>query len=134
MREFALDALKSLMVLKEAGLKEVVLLHVIPREEVAYNIVRGYMKDEEEKIRETVRIRLEDWQKHLADEGIESQMHIIVGDVIPKVLAIAEEQKVDIIVAGHKTRTLLQSFYMGSHTMELLQRTSIPVLVYKYMV
>ncbi len=66
-RELALDALKSLTVLKEAGLKKVVFLHVIPREEVAYDIVRGYMKDQEEKIRETVRIKFEGWQKHLAD-------------------------------------------------------------------
>ncbi len=58
----------------------------------------------------------------------------MVGDEIPTILAVHEEESVDLIVAGRKTRTSLQKLYVGSHTMDLLRRTPPPVLVYKYMV
>ena len=46
-RELAFDSLESLLVLKEVGLKEVVLYYVIPREEISFVPYGGYLKQEE---------------------------------------------------------------------------------------
>ncbi|MCK4468202.1 MAG: universal stress protein [Desulfobacterales bacterium] len=133
-RELAFNSLESLLELKEIGLKEVVLTYIIPRDEVAFVPFGGYMKDEEERLREQARIRFEDWQEAITQEGIESKIRIEVGNPIPQLYRIAEEEKVDLIVAGRKKRTALEKVYVGSHTLDLIRRSKVPVLISKYMV
>jgi len=133
-RELAFNSLESILELKKAGLKEIVLTYIIPRDEVGFVPYGGYMKDEEERLREQTRIRFEDWQEAIAAEGIESKIRIEVGNPIPKLLRIAEEEKVDLIIAGRKKRTMLGKVYVGSHTLELIRRSTVPILVSKYMV
>ena len=133
-RELAFNSLESLLELKEIGLKEVVLTYIIPRDEVAFVPFGGYMKDEEERLREQARIRFEDWQEAITQEGIESKIRIEVGNPIPQLYRIAEEEKVDLIIAGRKKRTALEKVYVGSHTLDLIRRSKVPVLISKYMV
>ena len=133
-RELAFNSLESILELKKAGLKEIVLTYIIPRDEVGFVPYGGYMKDEEERLREQARIRFENWQEAIAAEGIESKLRIEVGNPIPKLLRVAEEEKVDLIIAGRKKRTMLGKVYVGSHTLELIRRCTVPVLVSKYMV
>ncbi len=133
-QELAFNALNSLLELQAVGLEEIVLAHVIDREEVGFVPYGGYLKEEEIRMREEARIRFEDWQKTLAGNGISSKIRIEVGNPIPEVMRIAEEEGVDLIVAGRKNRTYLEKAYIGSHTLELMRRSRIPVLICKYMV
>ncbi len=133
-RKLAFNALESLLVLKKAGLREVILCHVISRKEVGFVPYGGYLKEEEEKIREEVRIRFEDWQKSLSDKGIGSKIIIEVGEPVHEILTIAEEEKVDLVVVGRKKRIVTEKSFIGSHTMQIVSRSSIPILASKYMV
>ena len=78
------------------GLGEIILTHIIPRDEVAFVPYGGYMKDEEERLREEARIRFEDWEKTISRAGIKSKIHIEVGNPIPKIVEIAEAEKCQI--------------------------------------
>ena len=131
-RELSFDALSALLELKEAGLEEVVLLHVIEREQVGFVPYGGYLKEEEERLRDIARLKFEEWQQFLERKGIKSKFHILVGNPVPKILAVAEEDNVDLIVAGRKKRQALER-YIGSSMLDLLQRSKKPVLVFKYM-
>ena len=91
--ELDLNSLESLFMLKDAGLKEVILYYVIPREEVGFVPYGGYLKEEEERIREEVRIRFEDWQKSLSAKEINSRIIIEVGEPVPNILNIAEKRR-----------------------------------------
>jgi nucleotide-binding universal stress UspA family protein len=133
-QELAFNSLESILELKKAGLEEIVLTHIIPREDVAFVPYGGYMKDEEERLREQAQIRFQDWQEAISKKGIESKIRIEVGAPIAKILRIADEEKVDLIVAGRKKRTTLEKVYVGSHTLELMRRSTIPILISKYMV
>ncbi|MBE9573119.1 MAG: universal stress protein [Proteobacteria bacterium] len=133
-RELDFNSLESLLELKKAGLKEIVLTFVIPKEDVAFVPYGGYLKDEEERLREEARIRFEDWQESVSEKGIETKIRIEVGSPIPKIMSIAEEEKVDLIVAGRGKRTEIEEVYLGSHTLGLIRRATIPILVSKYMV
>ncbi len=133
-RELDFNSLESLLELKKAGLKEVVLTFIIPREDVAFVPYGGYLKDEEERLREEARIRFEDWQESVSEKGIKTKIRIEVGSPIPKIMSIAEEEKVDVIVAGRGKRTEIEEVYLGSHTLGLIRRATIPILVSKYMV
>jgi nucleotide-binding universal stress UspA family protein len=130
-----LDAIKSLLDLKQAGMEEIILTHIIPRDEVAFVPFGGYLKDEEERLREEARIRFEDWQDDIGKAGVSAKVFIEVGDPVPEIMKIAEAEKVDLIVSGRTERTSLEQIWVGSHTLELLRRSaSIPVFVSKFMV
>lgn len=130
--ELNLEVLKSLFDLKPAGLEEIVLAHVIPRDEVAFVPYGGYLKDEEERLREECRIRFEDWQDDILRAGIRCKICIEVGDPIPGIMKIAETEEVNLIVSGKARQSSLERLYVSSHTLELLRRNhTIPVLVSK---
>jgi len=93
--------------------KKVVLTYIIPRDEVAFVPYGGYMKDEEERLREQARIRFEDWQQSISKHGIKSTIRIEVGNPIPKIMSIAEEEKVDMIVAGRKREQFWTKVHVG---------------------
>jgi nucleotide-binding universal stress UspA family protein len=133
-RELDFNSLESLLELKKAGLKEIVLTFVIPKEDVAFVPYGGYLKDEEERLREEARIRFEDWQESVSKNGIESKIRIEVGSPIPEIMSIAEEEEVDLIVVGRGKRTEIDEVCLGSHTLGLIRRATIPILVSKYMV
>lgn len=133
-RELSFNSLESLFVLKDAGLKEVVLCYIIPRDEVGFVPFGGYLKDEEERLRAEARVRFEDWQKAIAERGIASKIIIEVGDPVPKILRIAEEEKVDLIIVGKKKGTFFESSFVGTNTLKVITRSKVPTLASKYMV
>ena len=132
--ELDLNSLESLSALKDAGLKEVILYYVIPREEVGFVPYGGYLKQEEGRIREEVRIRFEDWQKTLSAKGINSRIIIEVGEPVPNILKISEKEKVNLIVVGKKKRFGHDGHLIGSHTLQIITRSKMPTLVSKYLV
>jgi len=133
-REMAFNALEVVLELKKAGLEEIVLTHVIPTDEVGFVPYGGFMKEEAERHREKARARFEDWRPTIEAAGVRSKIRVEVGAVVPKILSIAEEEDVQLIVAGRKKRTLLEMVYVGSHILDLLRRSPLPVLMGKYMV
>jgi len=133
-RELALNSLKTIMELKKAGLESIVLTHIIPRNEISFVPYGGYLKETETQMKTEARIRFEDWQELLGEHGIKSHIRIEVGAPNAEILSIAEEEGVDLIVIGRKKRTLMEKVYVGSHIMDILRRSPVPVLMSKYMV
>ncbi len=131
--ELWFDALQSLMDLRKSGFNHVVFLHVIERDKVAMRRGKGYLKDQEIKLREMANVRFIDWAEDLFVQGMEVGAYIVVGDILPKIISTAEEEGIDLIVTGRHRRPKLEELYAGSETLELLRRTSTPVLVHKYM-
>lgn len=132
--EVDLNSLESLSVLKDAGLREVILYYVIPREEVGFVPYGGYLKQEEERIREEVRTRFEDWQKSLSAKGINSRIIIEVGEPVPNILKISEKERVNLIVIGKKKKVAHEGPFVGSNTLQIITRSKIPTLVSKFLV
>ena len=131
--ELWFDALRSLMDLRKTGFNHVVFLHVIERDKVAMHRGKGYLKDEEIKLREMANVRFIDWAESLFEQGMEVGAYIVVGNPLPKIISTADEESVDLIVTGRHKKGKLEELYGGSETLEILERTSTPVLVYKYM-
>jgi len=131
--ELWLDALQSLMSLRKAGMNDVVFLHVISRDKVAMRRGTGYLKQEERKIREIADIRFIDWAETLYEEGMEVVAHIVIGNIVPKILSVTEIEGVDLIVTARRKRAKLEELYAGSETSDLLRRTDKPVLIYNYL-
>ncbi|KPK36320.1 MAG: hypothetical protein AMK70_02655, partial [Nitrospira bacterium SG8_35_1] len=99
-RELSFNSLAQLFALKDAGLKEIILSHVISREDVGFVPFGGYLKEEEDRLREEATIRFEDWQKSLEEKGLQSKVVIKVGEPVPQILHTAEDEEADLIVVG----------------------------------
>jgi nucleotide-binding universal stress UspA family protein len=133
-RELAYESLETLFPLKNAGLKEVVFCHVISREDVGFVPFGGYLKEEENKLREEAVIRFADWQKSLSERGIDSSVAVRVGETVHEILKAAEAEKVDLIVIGRKKRVDAATSFIGSFAHKIITRSTFPILVSKYMV
>ncbi len=130
--ELWFDALQSLMDLKNAGLNHVVFLHVIDRDKVAMHRGVGYLKSEEVKLKEIANVRFIDWAESLFEQGMEVGAHIVVGNLVQKIVTVAEEEEVDLIITGCHKKGKIKDLLAGSEIMEVLRRSSIPVLILKY--
>lgn len=133
--EMNLEALKSLLDLKVAGLQEIILTNIIPRDSVAFVPFGGYQKEEAARLQVEARIRFEDWQDDLVRAGVAAKVVIEVGDPVPEIMKLAEAEQVDLIVCGGTRRTGVEKIFAGSRTLDLLRRAKkIPVFVSKHMV
>ena len=133
-RELAFNSLKAVLELKAAGLKKVVLAHVIPREEVAFVPYGGMLKEERERVRAEANRQFDDWVQTVGDAQVAFSKRIETGSPNAVILEMAREEGVDLIVVGRKKRTLLEKVYVGTHVLDILRRSEVPVLMSKYMV
>lgn len=131
--DLSFNALLSLLELRKAALEHVVFVSVIEKDRVAMRRGAGYLKEEEIRLRETANIRFIDWAESLFEKGMEVGVYILVGSLVGQVIDAAEKEETDLIVIGRSTaKGILQKLYSGSDVIELIQRSSFPVLVYKH--
>jgi nucleotide-binding universal stress UspA family protein len=128
-RDLSLQALKELFVLKKVGLEEIILLHIIPREDVSYVFPFGYLEEEANRLKEEAELRFEVWGKEIRASGLNYRTIIKVGDPVYDIPAVCEEEKVDLLVVGKKKR---ETLFVGSRTKEILKQVKVPTLVFKY--
>jgi len=128
-RDLSLQALKELFVLKKAGLEEIILLHIIPREDVSYVFPFGYLEEEANRLKEEAELRFEVWEKEIKASGLNYRTIIKVGDPVYDIPAVFEEEKVDLLVVGKKKR---ETLFVGSRTKEIIKHVKVPTLVFKY--
>ena len=133
-RELAFNSLKTVVQLKTAGLKKVVLAHVIPREEVAFVPYGGTLKEGLKRMREEARLQFDDWIRTIDDPQLEFIQRIEVGASNAEILNMAKAEKADLIIVGRKKRSAFEKVYVGTHVLDILRRSDVPVLMSKYMV
>lgn len=128
-RDLSLQALKELFILKKVGLEEIILLHIISRQDVCYVFHSGYLREEANRLREEAELRFEVWGKEIRASDLNYRTIIKVGDPVYDIPAICEEEKVDLLVLGKKKR---ETPFVGSRTKEILKQVKVPTLVFKY--
>jgi len=131
--ELQFDALQSLLDLRKADLSHVVFLNVIERDKVAMRRGAGYKKDEALRLKEKANIRFIDWAETLLEQGMEVGVYIVVGSMVQHAIESAKKEEADLIVIGSQKRGRLEKLYAGSETIEIIHRSAMPVLVFKYL-
>ncbi len=127
------DALHSLLDLRKSGLEHVVFLNVIEREKVTMRRGKGYVKDDEVRLKEIANIRFIDWAENLFEMGMEVGAYIEVASLIPKIVEVVEKEKPDLIVIGRSQKGKIEQLYSRSDITELTRRSPVPILVFKHM-
>jgi nucleotide-binding universal stress UspA family protein len=67
-----------------------------------------------------------DW---LTERGVTAHGHFAFGHPIDEIARLADELEVDLVVVGHRTRSGLSRWWMGSGNTQLLDRVSCSILV-----
>lgn len=132
LREAAFESLQAVLTLKPAGLRRIVLVYVIRREDVAFVPYAGFDKKEAERQRSAAEERFAHWAEVVAKFGVECRWRIELGETNPILIDIAAEEAVDLIVTGRKSRTGFDRVYVGSHILDMVRRSPVPLLMAKY--
>jgi nucleotide-binding universal stress UspA family protein len=72
---------------------------------------------------------LERVQQRLRGKGIRAHVHVSLGPVVPTIIDVAVQQKVDLVALASHGRTGLASFFYGSVAAGVLHRTDRPLLI-----
>jgi len=128
----ALDYIKQL---KEAGSKQVVVLHVIHERmtEALYWHALGdsLIKEWKKSVKDGVNQSLMDIEKELKECAFEVKTIIKTGIPLREILQVEEEEDVSVIVLGSHGRTNLEEMFLGSVSEKVIRKCKKPVLVIK---
>jgi len=126
-------ALAYIKQLKEAGTKEVIVLHVIDERQIEAVVLYGRGNScvfidnmEQEARREVTAI-----EKELRDSGFEVKARIETGIPLREILRVEEEEKVSLIVIGSHGKTNIKEMLIGSVSEKVVRRAKNPVLLIK---
>jgi len=126
-------ALDYLVQLKDAGTKEIVVLHVI--DEKGIDAISRYVAGSAETmIREITKEAEEEGkkiEKKLIQSGLIVKIRIETGVPLKEILKVEEEEKVSAIVIGSHGKTNLKEMFLGSVSEKVIRQSKKPVLVIK---
>jgi len=126
-------ALNYLIQLKDAGTKEIVVLHVI--DEKGIDAISRYgAGNAETLIREITKEAMEEGkkiEKKLMQSGLNVKIRIETGVPLKEILTVEEEEKVSVIVIGSHGKTNIREMFLGSVSEKVIRQSKKPVLVIK---
>jgi len=126
-------AVDYLVQLKEAGAKEIVILHVIDEKgmDAIYRYGAGSAVEIIGAIEKEAREEGKKIEKKLNEKGLKVKMRIETGIPLKEILKAEEEEKVSAIVIGSHGKTNLQQMVLGSVSEKVIRQAKNPVLVIK---
>ncbi len=122
--------LQSIPSLKKAGMKEMILVHVIDSAEAAYwanmdEAMAERKSKAEQKMREIISETLS------PREGIKGSYMTEFGLPPQVILKIAEQEDVSLVVMGSHGHSFMECAMLGSVTNTVIRKTRVPVLITK---
>ncbi len=131
--DVARKALEYIIQLKDAGAKEVVVLHVIDQRNIdalseiqtkdVLGVIQG-IEGEAEKNAGSVRDELERL-------GFKAKVRVEKGNPLSEILRIEDEEKISAIVIGSHGKSNISEMLLGSVSEKVVRKAKKPVLVVK---
>ncbi|MEO2083623.1 MAG: universal stress protein [Desulfurobacteriaceae bacterium] len=135
--EVALDYVKKL---KEAGEKEVVIVHVVDDLSVELPEGADLLKEKElykvlpevdQEYVMSIIERLEAVKDILEGNGLSAKIFLRYGNIPEQIVSVAREEKVKLIVMGAHGKGLLTEILLGSVSTDVIRKADCPVLIVK---
>ena len=128
--DYASSVLTCLPDLKPAGLRDVVLLHVIRSSDVP--MPEAVNRESLERVRWGAEEHLNIARMALEGQGLRVRTRIEYGSPASQIAQVAQDELASLIVIGAQGWTAAQELLMGSVTYELLRRATVPMLIQKF--
>ncbi|HOG16321.1 MAG TPA: universal stress protein [Syntrophales bacterium] len=135
--DLAGKALAYVKQLREAGTREVVVVHIIDIREV--NTVARAMAlygskvqhDADRQIKEKIARDMDAIAAELKRSGLEVKTRVKTGVPFTEIVGIAEEENVSAIVLGSHGVSNVEEMLLGSVSEKVIRKSKVPVLVIK---
>ncbi|MEA3312890.1 MAG: universal stress protein [Caldisericota bacterium] len=125
--EYVEKAIPYIEKFKSIGGKEVIIIYVVEYNEIFKHVL--YKELEVKRFEEKMNLKLKPLKEKFEKIGFDVTICLEFGPPDKVIIKKTLEYKADIIVIGRKGRSAVGSFFLGSTTLSVLQRASIPVLV-----
>ncbi len=124
-------ALDFVISLKDAGAKEVILLHVIDKggfEAIARYATKD-VADIEKNLRKRAIAEMAPIEERLKEKGL--KVKVIINKAVPYmgILDVEKEEKVSLVVIGSNGMSNISEILLGSVSEKVVRRAKSPVLV-----
>ncbi|WP_440947122.1 universal stress protein [Methanosarcina sp. T3] len=117
------DLLGCIGELKNAGLKKVILLHVVDIHK-SQGLAPMFERNAED--------RIEDYANFARELGLETEPLVVIGDVKSTITEIADREEVDAIIMGATTEGFIKGKLLGRTTEYIARSSKKMLLVEKY--
>ena len=126
-------AMDYLAQLKDAGAKEIVLLHVIDERGIGTvtRFAPGNADSVIQSMEEDSRKEARSIEAKLKQRGFTVKIRIETGIPLREILRVEEEEKVSAIVIGSHGKTNLEEMFLGSVSEKVIRLSKKPILVIK---
>jgi len=135
--EYAFDYVKKL---KEAGEKEVIVVHVV--DDISIELPDGadFLREKElfkilpeidQEYVTSIVERLEAIKQELEREGLSVKLYLKYGNIPRQIVKVADEENVKLIVMGAHGKGLLTEIILGSVSTDVIRNANCPVLIVK---
>ncbi len=129
--EKALDCVKQL---KNAGTREVVVLHVIKKNSLQviaqYSSIRDF-EEVEKEVEGDAREKLSRIEKELRETGFQVKVRVETGFPFSEILRVEDEEDVSAIVIGSHGLSNIKEILLGSVSESVIRKAKKPVIVIK---
>ncbi len=129
--EASRKALPYLLGLKGAGLKEVVLLHVVDRREI--DLLAPYSPYLEKDPVKIMFQRAEEDARAMATEleegGFRVRVRLEEGVPFEEILRVEEEEDVSLVILGSHGKSAIERMLLGSVSEKVVRKSKRPVLI-----
>ena len=129
--EKALDCVKQL---KDAGTREVVVLHVIKKNSLQviaqYSSIRDF-EEVEKEVEGDAREKLSRIEKELKETGFQVKIRVETGFPFSEILRVEDEEDVSAIVIGSHGLSNIKEILLGSVSESVIRKAKKPVIVIK---
>ena len=126
-------ALGYIKQLKDAGTKEVVVLHTLDIRELAglFGDEETYVNVEEvkKKWEQDAKKKLKAVETQLKKSGFEVKARLERGIPFKDILRVEDEENVSVVVIGSHGKSCVQEMFLGSCSEKVVRKSSKPVLV-----
>ena len=126
----ALDYIKTL---KDAGAKEVIVLHIIDKREIDLIAhlpeVSIDIEEMEKKRKEYAKEEIGAIERELKEKGFTVKTIIEMGVPIIDILKTEEKEDISIVVIGSHGRSCISEMLLGSVSEKVIRKSGKPVLV-----
>ncbi|MEA1935948.1 MAG: universal stress protein [Thermodesulfobacteriota bacterium] len=132
--DVAEKALAFVKQLKDAGTKEVVVLHVIKKDRIdviaQYGSIRDF-REVEDEVEGEARKKTGRIEKELKETGFQVKVRIETGFPFSEILRVENEENVSVIVIGSHGMSNIKEILLGSVSERVIRKAKKPVLVIK---
>lgn len=125
----------EILKMKDCGIKELVLLHVVDKKLFGYSPISNELTIDDMfidgDITNSAEIKLKEWAKDLDSTDIKIKYDIVKGNPFDEIIEYSQKENCTLIIMGSKGLTEAEELLIGSVAEKVARKSKIPVMIIK---